>query len=1076
MKLFQKISKHRINLLRKTLLCSYTVKVPQRLPKEAKDKPLGFEHQMANPLVTERRNSKQSQTTTIQIHDSLEAFDRIFDSYFIDSIGTNMNKIKSKTLTLTLTEDFQKQMVTSKFLKESNIFLKLLHDLNFSRVQGLRIDVDQNRVFQKLLIVCFCFKMLEPDSMEQVEHLNRFYSGLFEFQVQEVARRLLGYVPSTLQLSHADLLEKEFHRPWAFTVSTQELDSILGKSHNSLEDMASLALEFSRLFEIDYERNRLHQSEVLDRCMRKIHSQDQSRPLQMFSRNFQVLHFLSNWKRYSKDVDSTYLEYALLSKLESIVFHILVVSGSSLVNFTFQPLSIRSLFFKSNFKGMISSLGLLLRAADPSEEFRSTYFQRMDFQNLVLSNSLILFERVQTINSFHRNYDRIKEVVKITPQLFPEVQGKYDAFLRRFRLYKEYLESLDSFTDCTSKNKLTSCDVKLTYSAEGIYLHWEEDNISDSRILEYVQNLRLLAEQADKSSDVPEACVFELLQLFYLLFLSGKKLVRKQEISRAIVATISQVFEQNLIEKLGLQLAFHVCSFKNFGLISANQKKEAFYKHFEQVNLDEFSQIAYFSVLKFIKKTTDSDLDFKSIRDTFGFKRTRSPPQNLKESMERLLFKLIQYPSKKGNMDFFSLHFEEYSLFDVFPGFGKCVQSDTELFRFLGLFLSFNQNYLNYFTRNLYIIYYKLSGFMGRVVDCLETRLVDRVLLNQVLRTFCDWLCSSRPNPHNEAQVFCCLRLLKLFERNPGLVGVDNYALVWKLLMRVNFEIAHDNIFNSEEMFVFRFYFADFDILLDEETVKSICSCQVLAEEIVHLLYLDEGEFFSVLETLMTEYFNHSMGESFGIDWVQILEPKMNTLDPQQMDTSQIQVVLTLLARSFTRDNQVEQILSNFLVKLCQYFETRSITQKDIHFDRVNLNQIQLMLLWFNSVLFKNQHIQQCLGFLEAVPLSPQPRVLDQESLPDFFTYYWQIRFSQGKGKGIYTYFLSVGKFSFCVNDSRGIDKVLSYNVSNFALPDSKTRMHPLQFVFPKHSVVDFLSVYSERMRGLSKRLLFRRL
>jgi hypothetical protein len=244
-----------------------------------------------------------------------------------------------------------------------------------------------------------------------------------------------------------------------------------------------------------------------------------------------------------------------------------------------------------------------------------------------------------------------------------------------------------------------------------------------------------------------------------------------------------------------------------------------------------------------------------------------------------------------------------------------------------------------------------------------------------------------------------------------------------------------------------------------EEEVGQYLNLKILIDHILELLWAQTTpDFFKMLETLSSVYFENQVNQKFHIDWVQILNEKLETLQARDLSPRIIQSVLTLLVRSLSQESQVLETFDSFKVLVKEYFkrwcEFANPESNETEMGQ-DLVQIKLMLLSLDTVLPKDPYIRAILNFLKNVELSPKFS-LPEHSLVDYGNKYQELKrkFFFVKSNII------VGKFSFFVNEQKKF--ILCYNLKYIFSKNSPLKKHPLSFVFPNYKILDLTTTKNQ--------------
>ena len=947
--------------------------------------------------------------------------------------------------------------------------MEILKDIKYCRLNGITLYINSTNLFSKLLYIFNSITDFEEKSLDHVIFEGQFFSALFEFQVQEMAMDLFGYVPLTLQLDPLDdFIKDDFYRPEKFIIPIEELENIVSFSTKEPNEMRLFASSLTKLFEIEYENFNLNRYDFRNICFNEITGKNSRNGIEKYLNNFQRLFSLKNRISRYKDLHLSLLEFGLFKKLERIIrFTICSIDKEKEFDqMSFNTIIFLDSFFKKNLKKIYLAFNEVSENIDNLEKIILEMIpqnQRELFVNFFLFNYMNSIEK-DFYSDFEKKMKKISLVINGPAKILPDLLSKYNVLKSEYSKYKENIHLYTSFREKIMTNQIGLEDIYFSYNAESILKLLETNNLSEAQAFEFVDNLALLIEKTDRSSGIPDACFAQLFQLYSLVSLSPSIGQFSIPFKNYIQDTNSKILETNFHEKFNQSLVYYLSNLKYLNILKNDKKMRIFNIYFVNDDLKDFEILTYYLMLyNNLGDLNDVDKLNTLMQQLDFLTKTQDASKCPKQSIKELFYKIIGYPKVKDEYyKEIQKIIQKANIFQSFPELGFCVESDIDLLETAAFFIAYCHKNFFFKSSNIEKIHFQIANQLSKIVDDLESKFadLDEKLVLQILKTIHVSVSSDTQYYALESNIITCLRLLKLFEKNLEMVDSSNSLSLWKILVKVNHlmntfpdlkegkSLLSYSLFNEHE--------STFIESFKDQDINQVSMCQKLTEKIMDLLFSNEKTFFPTLEALSMEYFNHRNTGNLYIDWVSIIEEKISKIKQKEINTEAIQVIITVLARTYEPSNNVESILHRFVPMVDEYFKSHPLTIEAIHHDRTNLNQIQLMLLWFNSMVSKNQEIQMILGVLNEVPLNVQLRPPGEDFTFEYLKYSLRIRHYYKNG--VFSPPLSIGKFSFSINNHRNVQILICMNISNFS-SYKKYSSHPLKFVFPLLNIMNFNSM-----------------
>ena len=906
----------------------------------------------------------------------------------------------------------------------------------------------------------------QEKSLDHVIFQGQFFSALFEFQVQEMAMDLFGFVPLTLQLDPIDQFSKNyFNKPQNLSIPVENLESIVSFSTKESKQMVLFASSVTKLFEIDFENFKLNRKDFMNMCIDEIMGKKSSNQIEKYFNNFQRLYTLNERMSRFKDFNLCLLEFGLFKKIEKII-KFTICSFNEEKNFdqmSFNTIIYLDSFFKNITEDNFMAFNKIFKNIDNLEKtflVKNPQNQRGNFVNFILFNYMNCIENFFFYSDFENKMKKISKVINGSVKILPELLSKYKILKAEYFKFKDNIHLFTLFREKIMTNQIGLEDIYLFYNAETILKLLETNNLNEAQAFEFVDNLALLIEKTDRSSGIPDACFAQLFQLYSIVSLSSKIGHFSISFKNYIQDTNSKILETNFNEKFNQPLLYYFSHFKYLNILNNDKKMRIFNIYFVNEDLKDYEILTYFLMLYHNLGNSNEIYKLNTLTQQLDFlTKTEDASKCPKQSIKELFYKIIQY--SKGKKEYFKeiqKIVKEANIFQSFPEIGFCVEYDTELLENAAFFIAYCHNKFHYKSPTIENIYSQIANQLNKIVDDFESKFadLDKKLVLQILKTIHVSVSTDTQYYALESNIITCLRILKLFEKNLEMVDSSNSVLLWKILVKVNHLLnTFPDLKQGKSLLSYSFFKeneSNFIESFKDQEITEVSMCQKLTEKIMNLLYSNEKTFFPTLEALSMEYFNHRNTGNLYIDWVSIIEEKISKIKQEEIDTEAIQVIITVLARAYDPSNNVESILHRFVPMMDDYFKSHPLTIEAIHYDRVNINQIQLMLLWFNNIISKNQEIQMILGVLNKVPLKVQLRPLEEDFIFEYLKY--SLRIQHYYKTGVFSSFLSIGKFSFYINNHLSVQKLVCSNISNFS-SWQKYSFHPLKFVFPFLNIQD---------------------
>jgi hypothetical protein len=390
-------------------------------------------------------------------------------------------------------------------------------------------------------------------------------------------------------------------------------------------------------------------------------------------------------------------------------------------------------------------------------------------------------------------------------------------------------------------------------------------------------------------------------------------------------------------------------------------------------------------------------------------------------------------------------------IFKIFPGFNFPSKSLILFFDKLTILVR-TILYMDNFSRfkklnkNIKVILNYFELIIFHLQNQINT--IPSEVLYKVIQTFSSLVDHNLNNELNPSITIICEKFLKLFEENPHLITQENLHLL------INFQT---NLFiNLKDFLNWEFIYQHLFLSYYNVEVNEIY--QIIAERKIHQILTydniksrvyelfsayDNDTFFNYFDSL-TEKYLYDIADS-NINWVSILEQRLQMIDYSSMSISQLQCIFTFLMKQYLNDpTQISTFFNEFIDNSMMFFNKNTpFISHFLNMNEVNdLIQIKMMIELFNNYEKSNPNVTKILEILSNIAIDMQ---YSSQNISNFLKF---IKLNNHKRKMLTNLnFAKAGKFSFFK------DKNFKIIYTQTSIFNKNLNLHPLARAFPEYSL-----------------------